>query len=156
MGYWIEVTTGIRWNRMLEEGDIRLDAPNVARYRGFFKGLKAGDFVLHYLTGTLTSMKSKKSCIVCVSKVESSPAIIGNRIVAKCSGLLELPKPVSYKELCALKEKSAQLAKLLKMGMQRYLTQISRSDFESILGVHPANMKHFLKSPLAGYFYMGR
>ena len=146
---WIEVTTGIRWGRMLAERNIRLDAPNTARYRNFFRGLKAGDLVLHYLTITLTPASDKRGCVAWVSGVESSPALAGDRIVAKCWGTLELPRPVPCKKLRELRGKSAQLTKLVRMCMQRYLTRITHSDFESILGLYPENMKRFLKSPLA-------
>jgi hypothetical protein len=148
MSYWIEVTTGIRWTRLSSEGRVRLDAPNTSRYQTFFQGLKSGDFVLHYLTGVLTPEKEKRSSIVGVSLIESNPIIEGKKITAKCSKVLEFAKPVSYKELCGVEPKSVPLRKLLKLSMQRYLTQISMSDFESILNVHPANMRRFSKSRL--------
>lgn len=148
MNFWIEVTSGMRWDRLLKIG-VALEAPNTTRYQHFFEGVKFGDFVLHYLTTSLTSQKEKRSSVVGVSRAISDPIVEGKKIVAKCSDTLEFPKPVSYNELIGLKQKSPSLRKLVGVSMQRYLTQISQSDFESILGVHPANMRRFSKSRLA-------
>lgn len=148
MNFWIEVTSGMRWERLLKEG-IALEAPNTTRYRHFFEGVRAGDLVLHYLTTSLTPKKEKKSSVVGASRVAADPAAVGKKIVAGCSDTLELPKPVLYNELHGLKRKSPLLSKLVRLNMQRYLTQISRPDFESILGMHPANMRRFSKSRLA-------
>jgi len=148
VGFWIEVTSGMRWDRMLREG-VQLEAPNKTRYQHFFDGVKAGDLVLHYLTGTLTMQREKQSSVVGVSQVASNPAVVGKKIIADCSNALELPKPVSYGELLGLKRKSLSLQRLVGFSMQRYLTQISRSDFESVLNAHPTNARRFSKSPLA-------
>jgi len=148
VNFWIEVTSGMRWDRLMREGTA-LEAPDRPRYRHFFEGVKSGDFVLHYLTASLTSQKEQRSSVVGVSRVASDPAVAGKKIVAGCSNTLEFTKPVPYKELLGLKRKSPSLRELVGFSMQRYLTQISRSDVESILGVHPANMKRFSKSRLA-------
>lgn len=148
MDFWIEVTSGMRWERLLKEG-IALEAPDRPRYRNFFEGIKSGDFVLHYLTTSLTDQKEQRSSVIGVSLVASDPTVVGKKIVAGCSNTLEFSKPVSYKELLGLKRKSPSFCGLVGYSMQRYLTQISRSDVESILGVHPANMRRFSKSRLA-------
>jgi len=148
MNFWIEVTSGMRWDRLLREG-IALEAPDRPRYRHFFEGVKSGDFVLHYLTASLTSQKEQRSSVVGVSRVASDPTVVGKKVVAGCSDTLKFSKPVSYNELLGLKRKSPLLSRLVGCHMQRYLTQISRSDVESILGVHPANMRRFSKSRLA-------
>ena len=149
MNFWIEVTSGMRWDRMREERNVVLSAPNTTRYRNFFQNLKTDDLVLHYLTASLTRNKEKRSSAVGVSKVASDPTVAEKPIIAKCSDTLEFPKPVSYSALCGIKPKSAEFGKLLEVSMQRYLTQISQSDFELILGIYPANEKRFRKSPLA-------
>ena len=138
----------MRWERLLKEG-ITLEAPNTTRYRHFFEGVRAGDLVLHYLTTALTPKKEKRSSVVGASRVAADPAAVGKKIVAGCSDTLELSKPVLYNELHGRKRKSPLLSKLGRLNMQRYLTQISQPDFESILGVHPKNKCRFLKSPLA-------
>jgi len=148
VNFWIEVTSGMRWSRLLDEG-VALEAPNTTRYRNFFEGLKAGDLVLHYLTTTLTRQTEKQSSVVGASKIASDPTVIGRKIVAKCSCTAEFPKPIPYSELRRTVRKSKEFEKLLRVGMQRYLTQISCPDFESVLGIYPANMKRFSKSLLA-------
>jgi hypothetical protein len=148
MNYWLEVTSGLRWSKLLKEG-VRLDAPNTTRYQNFFKGLETGDIVLHYLTATLTPQKEERSSVVGVSKIASTPTVIGKRIVAKCSHTLKFPTPISYSELRGIKRKSAELRGLLKINMQKYLAQISDFDFKSILDIYQANKKRFSKSPLA-------
>ena len=146
--FWIEVTSGMRWERLLKEG-VTLMAPNTTRYRHFFEGMKSGDFVLHYLTASLTSQKEKRSSVVGVSLVASDPALVEKKIVAGCSNTLELPKPISCNELRGLKQKSTLLRKLVEFSMQRYLTRISRSDFGLVIDAHPANKRRFSKTPLA-------
>ena len=148
MDFWIEVTSGMRWNRLMREG-IALEAPDRTRYRHFFEGVKSGDFVLHYLTTSLTSQKEQRSSVVGVSRVASDPTVVGKKIVARCSDTLKFSKSVSYNELRGHKRKSPSLRRLVGFNMQMYLTQISRSDFESILDVYPANMKRFSRSRLA-------
>jgi hypothetical protein len=146
MNYWIEVTSGLRWYRLLKEKDVRLDAPNTTRHRNFFKELKRDDLVFHYLAGALTPEKEKRSKIVAMSRIVSNPIVDGKRIAAKCAETVMLPSPVSRYELGGARPKSKGLKKLLRVNMQRYLTQISQSDFESILDAHPANARRFPKS----------
>lgn len=148
MNFWIEVTSGMRWSRLLKEG-VALEAPNITRHQHFFAGIKSGDFVLHYLTTSLTREKEKRSSVVGASKIDSDPSLVGKKIEARCSGTIEFPKPVLYSELQRINTKSEEFDKLVRVSMQRYLTRISESDFESVIGVHPANMKQFSKSPLA-------
>lgn len=146
MAYWIEVTSGSRWDRLLREKDVRLDAPNKLRYQNFFRGLKAGDFVFHYLTATLTLPKERKSSVIAISKVASNPIAGEKRIEARCSSTLILPKSIPYSELSRINPKSKNFRLLVKRGMQRYLTQISKSDFNFILDAYPMNKKRFFKS----------
>jgi hypothetical protein len=147
----MEVTSGSRWARLQKDGTT-LDAPNTTRYLNMFKGLTPGDFVLHYLTTALTHERGIQSSVVGVSKVTSEmkviPTSVGEKIFVKCSKAVALPKPVPYSELNQITKKSGQFAKLLRAYMQRYLTQITQSDFESILRVYPINMKRFLKSSI--------
>jgi hypothetical protein len=150
LGYWLEVTSGMRWGKLLKEGMV-LDAPNTTRYQNFFRGLKTGDIVLHYLTAALTPEKGQRSSIVGASKIASDPIIMGSKIVARCSNTLKFPSRISCSELYGIKRRSAGLRGLLKLRMQKYLTQISGSDFKSILDIHPANKKRFSKSPLGKY-----
>ncbi|MBA7622763.1 hypothetical protein ES703_30149 [subsurface metagenome] len=145
MSYWIEVTSGLRWDRLLKEKNIRLDAPNTTRYQGFFKKVKAGDLVFHYLTSSLTRPKEKRSKVVAVSTVASNPAVVGKRIVANCVGTVMFPKTISCSELSKINPKSKNLRKLLKVNMQRYLTPITQLDFDSILGLYPENKKKFFR-----------
>lgn len=151
MSFWIEVTIGLRWQRMLDEGEIRLDAPNKTRYATFFNGMKPGDVVFHYLTAALTPPKlaEKRSCIFAISRIASNPQIIGNKIVAKCSNTSFLRRPIPRVGLEKLKRKSKELGKLLRVSMRRYLTKISESDFKSIIELYPQNRgvkKKFRKS----------
>jgi len=74
----------MRWERLLKEG-IALEAPNTARYRNFFRNVKFGDVILHYLTISLTRQKEERGSVVGVSRVTSDPAVVGKKIVAKCS-----------------------------------------------------------------------
>ncbi len=143
MNYWLEVTIGVRWQRMLEEGQIRLDAPNKTRYINFFNGMEAGDIILHYLTSALTPsrLREKKSSVFAVSKIASNPQVVGNKIVAKCSGTYLFKKPVPRSELMNLPKKSSELEKLLRVSMMRYLTKISDSDFVSIVKKLPENKR---------------
>ena len=147
----MEVSSGSRWERLLKDGAM-LDAPNTTRYQNLFKGLTLGNLVLHYLTTSLTREKSMQSSVVRASRVASDvtvvPTAVGEKIVAKCSKVVVLPKPIPYLELNQIPKKSKGFAKLLRAYMQRYLTQITKSDFESILEIYPANKKRFLKSPL--------
>lgn len=146
--FWIEVTSGMRWERMLKEG-IVLAAPNRTRYQTFFAGMNAGDLVLHYLTSALTRQKELRSRVVAISRVASNPTVNEKRIIAPCSNTLMLPNPVSLDELRKLERKSPLLQKLVvNLRMQRYLSQISPSDFEAILRVHPVNLRRFSKSRL--------
>jgi hypothetical protein len=142
--YWIEVTSGSRWERLLKTR-VALEAPNTTRYQNFFKGLKPGDIMLHYLTMALTLPKERRSTIVAVSKVASKPEVLEKKIVAECKNTKVLPKPIPFSKLQEIKGRSGEFNKLLRMGMQRYLTRISQSDFESVLSVYPANRKRFLK-----------
>jgi len=148
VNFWIEVTSGLRWGGLRKEG-IELSAPGTTRYRNFFKNLKTGDFVLHYLTTSLTRQKEKQSSVIGASRIASDPTVVGKKIVARCSGTIEFPKPVPYSELHRIGRKSRKFDTLLRMGMQKYLTQISRSDFDSILGAYPANRKRFSKLALS-------
>jgi len=152
LGYWIEVTTGLRWRRMLNERKIELDAPEKQRYKTFFKNMKSDDIVLHYLTADLVPLnwqEEKKRSIVAVSKVVSDPQIMFGRIVATCSGTTHLPKPIPLKALKNIVRKSQELKKLLRVSMRRYLTNISESDFKSIVEILPQNrraIKKFMRS----------
>ncbi len=150
LGYWIEVTTGFRWQRMLNEGEIKLEAPNKTRYQTFFKKMKPGDIVLHYVTGLVPfSWEGKKSCIVAVSKVPLGPQLTFGSIVAKCSGTLHLPRPILYKDIENIENKSEGLEKLLRISMRGYLTNITESDFKSLIEIYPQNRKvveKFMKS----------
>lgn len=141
MGYWVEVTTGLRWDRLFKEKNVKLEAPEKTRYRKFFQGLKTGDFVLHYLTWALTVSKEKKGRVVAVSRVASDPIPINRKIVAKCSNTVLLPKPVPCHVLHEIDQKSKGLQKLLNLNMQRYLTQITEANLISILSVSPENNK---------------
>jgi len=141
MNHWIEVTSGIRWNRLLREG-VALQAPNKTRYRNFFKDLKANDVVLHYLTSALTPEKKLQSRIVGVSQTASSPLFTKSRISVQCFNLEILHTPIHLSELIQIKPKSNGLKALLRVNMQRYLTKISKSDFESIIDLHPENRSH--------------
>lgn len=149
MNFWIEVTSGMRWHRMYEGKDIALSAPIRTRYLNFFNGVMTGDTVLHYLTTALTRSQEQRSSVVAVSGIASDPAE-KRRIEAKCSNTVLFPKPVSYSELRSIQPKSREFEKLVaRMSMQRYLTQMTKSDFESVLKVHPENWRKFLKSPLS-------
>lgn len=152
LGYWIEVTTGLRWQRMLNERKIELDAPEKPRYKTFFKNMKSGDIVLHYLTADLVPFnweEEKKSSIVAVSKVVSDPQIMFGRIVARCSATTPLPNPIPLKALKKVGRKSQELKKLLRVSMRRYLTNVSESDFKFITEILPQNrtaIKKFMRS----------
>lgn len=147
--FWIEVTSGMRWKRMLAEKNVVLEAPNRTRYQTFFTGVKSGDIVLHYITTALTLQKELQSKVVAVSRIVSSPTVTGRKIIAPCSNTLILPKYVPLDELRKLKHQSPQLRKLvINLRMQRYLSRISRSDFEPILRVYPINMRRLSKSRL--------
>jgi len=136
------VTTGIRWQRMLDEGEIRLNAPNKKRYLTFFDDMMAGDTVLHYLTAlTSYELAEKKSSIVAISKIASNPQVIGNKIVAKCSGTSHLQRPIPRAALEKINRKSKELKKLLRMSMRSYLTKISESNFKAITEIFPQNRK---------------
>ncbi len=131
MECWIEVTSGMRWERMLREG-VALEAPNSARYRTLFRGLRAEDLVLHNLITSLTNSPRVRSKVVAASRVTADPGIEKRNIVAKCSDTVELPVPISLKRLRRMNPKSEAFSVLLRMNMQRYLSRIEWSDFESI------------------------
>jgi len=118
---------------------VALEAPKTARYRNFFARMKAGDFVLHYLTASLTPSKESQSTIVAVSKVVSEPEVLEKKIVAVCKNTKVLLKPISLSKLQEVREKSREFDMLLRMGMQRYLTRISQTDFVSIIKAYPEN-----------------
>lgn len=139
MRYWIEVVSG-EWNwEKLIKGERGLNAPDTKRYRNFFEGMEAGDLVLHYLTGPLTRTKERRSSVVGASVVGSRPEINGKKIVANCSKVAEFARPVRFSEVKALPMKSPSLVRLVSMTMQIYLTEITRSDFENIVGVYGEN-----------------
>jgi len=141
---WIEVTSGVRWNRMLKEGVVVLEAPKQTRYLNFFKDMKANDIVLHYLTNALTYKKEWRSSIVAISKTISEPIILDFKIQARCSEPIMLPKPISYSLMLKLRgQKSEKFKELLNIKMQRYLTKITLSDFYTILDAYPENRKLF-------------
>lgn len=138
MRYWIEVTYGIRWDRLLRT-KIVLDAPNTKRYRTFFAGVGRGDIVLHYLTAALTEQKHLKSSIVAISIVASAPQSVGNKIVADCSLTQTLPAPVKRARLATIKDKSSNFDLLMRQSMQKYLTEITRRDFVEVMRLDRAN-----------------
>lgn len=137
---------------MIKEKNIRLDAPNKTRYQNLFKDIKAGDLVLHYLTGALTFENEKKSKITALSKIASNPTTKKGKIIANCASTIVFPDLVPYSKLYGIGRKSKELDKLLRRGMQQYLTKISLSDFKSILEISPANKKRFSKSNMAKWF----
>ena len=98
MNYWIEVTSGLRWNRMLKEGVV-LKAPNETRYQNFFKDVRAGDKALHYLTASLTSDKRLRSTIVASSRIISDPIRTTWNISAICNNMNILPKPIHVRKI---------------------------------------------------------
>jgi len=118
---------------------VVLSSPNTQRYRNFFKNVRAGDQVLHYLTNALTRDEEGRSCVVAFSKVSAPPRYEGKRIVSSCSDTIELRKPVPLNKIREMELKSEGLDTLVKMSMQRYLTEITKADFKSILNVYPEN-----------------
>lgn len=138
MRYWIEVTTGMRIERMIQSGFL-LEAPKTTRYCNFFRNVRAGDTVLHYTTQPLTR-KEWKSSIIAVSKVESDPVYEEKKILAACKDTIFLKTPVSYGELMALEPKSSEMKAAARIRLQKYLNEISFSDFAQILSLHSNNI----------------
>jgi hypothetical protein len=137
MRFWIEVTSGIRFERLQREG-VQLDAPSTTRYQNFFRELRKGDMVLHYTTGSL-SKKEWGSKIIAISIVEMDPKRIGNKIVALCGRTRMLPEPVPLGMMRGMENKSERLSALIHYSMQRYLTEIEQDDLIMILKSNEAN-----------------
>ncbi len=132
MKYWIEVSDGWSWDLLLK-GKRGLYAPNKKRYATMFKGIDRGDIVIHYLITQMTKDKEKKSSIIGLSRVKSKAYVRENQIIVDLEKITELPKPIKFNVFSKFLEKySIAMQKLIKVGMQRYLTEISQKDFEEI------------------------
>ena len=140
MNYWIEVTSGLRWSRMLKKGVV-LKAPNETRYKNLFKDVRAGDRTLHYLTASLTSDKRYKSTIVASSRIISDPIMTTMSISAMCNNVNIFPKQIHVKKIKELNINSDGLKSLLNINMQRYLTKMNESDYKSIIHIYPDNAR---------------
>ena len=113
--------------------------------------MRADDLVLHYLTTSLTKDRRLQSRMVGVSRVTSPPILTSKTITAPCVDTVELPTPVRYTELQQLVLKEGPLKQLIGMRMQRYLTQITESDFTVVIEAKLENSRRFRTSPLRGF-----
>lgn len=140
MKYWIEVISGY-WKFEEElRGQRGLDCPNSTRHRNQMDGIRVGDIVLVYITG-YNAPRNKGSSVVGVSTVETPPLVSDARIRIKLKDVLELPTPVKFSTIAALKSKSPLLKKMLRVRFQVYLGGITRNDFERIIRVHLVNLQ---------------
>lgn len=117
---------------------FKLEAPHTQRYVTFFNGIAKGDAVLHYTTIAL-SKKEWRGKILAVSLVASPPRIIGKKLVSECENTIFLPEPVQLSELRKISDKSLRFEELFRISLQRYLTQITKSDFDKIVALHSSN-----------------
>jgi len=131
MKFWIEVTSGIRFERLLREG-VKLEAPHTTRFINFFKELREGDVVLHYMTATLTR-KEWRSSIIASSRIGKNPEVNGKKIVAPCSNTVMIEPPIKLLQIKKLPEKSDRLDRVLSYSMQKYLIEIDYQDFKNIM-----------------------
>lgn len=143
MKYWIEVTHGDSgWTRKLDKNpELRrgLWAPATTRHKNMLMHLKTGDIVLTYLTSNSTRTKKWKTSIVGVSIVEEDLFVVEKKISVKLNNNLELPIPIKFSEYKNNQLLSPEFKNAISYCFQRYLINISPSDFSSLLHIHEDN-----------------
>jgi hypothetical protein len=147
MKFWIEVTGGDKaWiekrnnNELLKRG---LEAPLNNRYLNFFKKVEIGDIVFTYLTRQLTENKNWRSSIVGISKVKKEYFGYRGYLYIKTVEDVELPVPIRYIDMLNPKGFSIGFKNMIKAAMQKYLINLTESDFKIIININKKNKQYF-------------
>jgi hypothetical protein len=137
MKIWLEVSSDYRFDKKLG-GEIGLFAPATNRYKNMMYGIKQDDVILHYIIKQ-RAKKEHESRIIAISKTSSGIREESPRIVVDLKDISLLPIPVTLNEIKAMKRKSENLKKLIRMSFLRYLSEIDKIDLKNILKIHEEN-----------------
>lgn len=143
MRLWIEVTNddGAWTRKFASDPDIRqgLRAPAIDKYIKLFKSIRINDLVLTHLT-SLSKNRKWRSSIIGISAVCSDAYIKDDDVNIDLSNCIEFPIPIEFNEYKHNAMFSKQFQWKIKICFQRYLIEITPSDFLILLGVHSGNM----------------
>jgi hypothetical protein len=139
MKVWIEVSSDYRFDKKVA-GESGLVAPASNRYINMMNDVKKDDIILHYIIKQ-RAKKEHESRIIAISKAKSVMQEESLRIAVDLKEIVILPVPVTLKEIKEMKNKSANLKKLIRMSFLRYLTEISVGDLKNILKIYRGNME---------------
>jgi predicted RNA-binding protein len=139
MKVWIEVSSDYRFDKKIA-GESGLIAPATNRYINMMNGVKKNDIILHYIIKQ-RAKKEHESRIIAISMAKSAMYEESLRIAVDLEEIVTLPIPVTLKEIKEVKNKSANLKKLIRMSFLRYLNEISLTDFQNILMIHRENLE---------------
>ena len=147
MNYWIEVTGGdSKWlNKLRPRNKRGLLAPEQKRYITMLNQIKKGDIVFTYLTNALTDNKLWKSSIVGVSKTAGKMFVEKGSIKVKTTKDTPLREPISFSRFYKIDSFSTMFQKNINRNMQKYLIEITSSDFETLLQIHPRNYQMLIE-----------
>lgn len=145
MKVWIEVSSDYRFDKKIA-GESGLIAPATNRYINMMNGVKKDDIILHYIIKQ-RAKKEHESRIIAISIAKSAMHKESLRIAVDLKEIVMLPIPVALKEIKEMKNKSANLKKLIRMSFLRYLNEISLEDFQNILKIHDDNI-NYLKNEI--------
>lgn len=143
MRLWIEVANddGAWTRKFASDPDAKqgLRAPATDKYIKLFKPVRINDLVLTHLT-SLSKNRSWRSSIIGISTVCSNAYIKDGNINISLSNCIEFPIPIKFNEYKHNTMFSKQFQWKIKICFQRYLLEMTPSDFFIILGVHSENL----------------
>jgi hypothetical protein len=140
MKVWIEVSSDYRFDKKVA-GDSGLVAPASSRYINMMEKVQKDDVILHYIIKQ-RAKKEHESKIIALSMAESGMHSGSSRITVGLKELVILPIPIKLGEIKTMKNKSANLNKLIRMSFLRYLSELSRKDLMNILKMQDENIQY--------------
>jgi hypothetical protein len=142
LNFWIEVTGGDnRWLEKLRNENKRgLIAPESTRYEKMFKNIREGDYIFTYLTKTPTITKEWKSSIVGISTASTTMYEEKGSLKIKTNKDTQLNTPIPYSIFSKMAQFSENFKKNIRRGMQRYIIEITQSDYISLIEMYEENI----------------
>ena len=158
MKIWIEVASGdwawVQKTQQFTQTHKRgLKAPASTRYFNLFNKIEPQDILLTYLTQSLTSKKEWRSAIVGISTIKNSYYQDGNTLFIDTMTDLELPVPIAFSEFKDAKSFSDTFDQLLRLNMQKYISEILKQDFVALLKIHKENTGFIKKTSYSFLFH---
>lgn len=150
----MEVSSGDwAWTKKIQNSnhdDKRgLKAPATTRYVNLLKEVREGDIILSYLTKSLTQNSKWRGSIVGISTATSSCYKKGNTLFVDTDKDLEIPVPIKHSEFKDSKRLSEGFKKIIRRSMQIYLFEITKEDFEILIGMNSVNATFLKQSDYA-------